>query len=470
VLGAILGLWSLRRVEVALVGLVAVLTLLPFGVVPVRLGAAPTLLDLATAAVFVLWLRRAAAGRAPALVTRTGAALAVYAGVLVAAYVFSSEALRPDETARTFGKLVAAHLLFVPLLNLLDTRRRVRLVAGSLLALATLEAVIGLALYVAPRGVAQRALDSLGSLGYPTGGSVLRYLPDTDRLRAVGTAVDPNMLGALLMVAAAVAVLQVLAPRPAFPRPLVALALAPLGACLLLTYSRSSWLGLAAGVLLVGGLRYRRLWVACAVAGLLALAVPQAAPFTGHLGSGLRAEDRAAAMRLGELENARRIIAAHPWFGVGWGQGGQSIELEFTLGVSNVFLTVAERAGLVALVAYLAALAALARHLWPALSLRSAPILALSSNPKSGGPPQRAIRGPAPAGDPRSLDDGLLLGSAAALVAALVAGMLDHHFVRFPHLVSLLWLVAALAVATAQQDPPLSAVQGAEGKPHSPLP
>jgi hypothetical protein len=27
--------------------------------------------------------------------------------------------------------------------------------------------------------------------------------------------------------------------------------------------------------------------------------------------------------------------------------------------------------------------------------------------------------------------------------------MLDHHFVRFPHLVSLLWLVAGLAVALA---------------------
>jgi hypothetical protein len=43
-------------------------------------------------------------------------------------------------------------------------------------------------------------------------------------------------------------------------------------------------------------------------------------------------------------------------------------------------------------------------------------------------------------------DDGLFLGLCAALVGAAIAGMVDHHFVRFPHLVSLLWIVAALAV------------------------
>jgi O-antigen ligase len=182
---------------------------------------------------------------------------------------------------------------------------------------------------------------------------------------------------------------------------------------------------LAGGVLLVGGLRYRRLWLAAVVVALLALALPQAAQFTGHLGSGLRAEDRAAAMRLGELENARQIIARHPWFGVGWGDGGQSIEFEFTLGVSNIFLTVAERAGLIALAAYVGVWVVLARRLWPAVRTR--------------------LRWPD--------DDGLLLGLCAALVAALIAGMLDHHFVRFPHLVSLLWGVAALAVAAAAEQP-----------------
>ena len=48
--------------------------------------------------------------------------------------------------------------------------------------------------------------------------------------------------------------------------------------------------------------------------------------------------------------------------------------------------------------------------------------------------------------------DAILIGSIAAMVAALVAGVLDHHFVniRFPHMTALFWLVSALCVVSAQ--------------------
>jgi O-antigen ligase len=178
---------------------------------------------------------------------------------------------------------------------------------------------------------------------------------------------------------------------------------------------------LVAAVAFVGALRYRRLGFALLGAVLLVLALPGADQFSGHLVSGLRAQDRAAAMRLGELRNAAEIISRHPWFGVGWGDGSQ-IELVTTLGVSNIYLTLAERAGLIALAVYAATLLVLARTLWPAVRAR--------------------LRDPA--------DDGLLLGLVAALIGTQIAGMVDHHFVRFPHLVSLLWLVAGLAVAAAR--------------------
>src|SRR5438132_13768024 len=51
-------------------------------------------------------------------------------------------------------------------------------------------------------------------------------------------------------------------------------------------------------------------------------------------------------------------------------------------------------------------------------------------------------------------DDGLLPGLVAALVATQVAGLVDHHFVRFPHLIALLWIVAALAVSVASARVP----------------
>ncbi|MDQ3701313.1 MAG: O-antigen ligase family protein [Chloroflexota bacterium] len=428
VAGAVGVAWALRRPHIALAGLVTVIALLPFGVAPLRLGVAPTLLDLVTALVFFLWLALAAAGRLtpaprPGLGSDLpGLTLVAFAATLCAAFLLSGAAVGVDESGRAFVKLVLAHLLFLPLLSLVRAPNATRRLVAWLLVVVGAEAVVGLGLYFAPRALAYRALAALGPLGYPTDASVLRYRPDTDILRATGTSVDPNMLGALLMVAAALAVPLVLARHPAVSRVILVVVLLPIIPCLLLTESRGSWLGLAGAVLFVAAVRYRRLLVLLLLTGPLLLAAPAAQRFTGHLLSGLQAQDRASAMRLGELQNAATLIIAHPWFGVGWGDGGQSIELLFTLGVSNVYLTVAERAGLPALAIYLIALAALGATLWPAV--------------------RRRWRSPA--------DDGLLLGLVAALVATQIAGMLDHHFIRFPHLVSVLWLLAALAVAEAQ--------------------
>ena len=428
IVGAVAGALALRRSLVAVGILLAVVTFLPFGVLPLRLGVAPTLLDLATAVVFVVWLARLAAGASSARSisgrgTGVIAALIAFSAALGVAYVFSPEPLAPDETARSFTKVVAAHLVIVPVLGLVTRAAAVRRVVLTFLLFATFEAVIGLALYALPRDVAYRALVSLSLIGYPTGDSVLRYRPDTEILRAIGTSVDPNMLGALLLIAGAIVGTQLVAPRPLLPRRLWLLALAPILFCLLLSESRGAWLGLAGGLLFVSGLAYRRIWAFAAAAVPVALVTPAAWRFTQHLVSGLRAEDRAASMRLGEIENALAVIAQHPWFGVGWG-GGQGVDLEFTLGVSNVFLTVAERSGLPAMLLYAGCWLALAATLWPALRPRI-----------------RAVD--------RSTDDGLLVGLCAALGGAFIAGMVDHHFVRFPHLVTLLWFIAALALTLA---------------------
>ncbi|HXI18777.1 MAG TPA: O-antigen ligase family protein [Chloroflexota bacterium] len=421
VVGGAAGVWALRRWQVALTALLAVVVLLPFGVVPVRLGVAPTLLDLATGTLLVVWLARAAVGRSSVRITATGFALVAAMLAWIVAYVFSPDPLRPDETARTFIKLVAAHIAFLPVVSLVHGHSHAKRITVALVVLASIQALVGIALYFAPRHIAYRALAALATLGYPSGDSVLRYRPDTELLRATGTAVDPNMLGVLLMVTGAIAATQLVAQRPCVPRAWAAAALAPISLCLLLTESRGSWLGLAGGLLAVAGLRYRFLWLAFTLAAVGAAFTPGAARFTGHLFAGLRAQDRASSMRIGEIENALAVIANHPWFGVGWGGGWPSVDLEFTLGVSNVFLTVAERAGLPAMALYILCWAILGTSLWPAF--------------------RRQLRA--------SVDDGLLLGLCAALCGAGIAGMVDHHFVRFPHLVTLLWVVAALAVAVA---------------------
>jgi O-antigen ligase len=126
-------------------------------------------------------------------------------------------------------------------------------------------------------------------------------------------------------------------------------------------------------------------------------------------------------MRLGEISNALTIIASAPWVGVGWGVGDRSIDLEFTRGVSNIYLTIAQRSGIPAVVAYVTAWGATGALIWRG-------VIRMTRDHD---------------------DDGIALGASAAVAGALASGMVDHHFVSFPHLVTLLAIVAGICVARA---------------------
>lgn len=420
-LGAGAALGALRY-PVGAVGLVvAVIALLPFGVLPVRLGVAPTFLDVATVLLWAGWLARVATGRDRVRHPAVLALFGLYVALSAVAYVGSPDPIAPNETARAFAKAMAATLAIVPVAHLASDRLAASVISGTILLAAAIEASVGLALYAIPRDLAYRALASLAPLGYPTGDSVLRYRPDTDILRAIGTSIDPNMLGVMLMIAGAIGVAAAMAPRPPWPRIMSAIALGPILACLLLTESRGSWLSLGAAIAVIAVLRHRRLWVV-AVAGAVAIPfVPAAQRFTEHLISGLQAQDRAASMRLGEISNALTIIASAPWVGVGWGVGDRSIDLEFTRGVSNIYLAIAQRSGIPAVFAYVTAWGATSALIW---------------------------RGLIKTTRDRD-DDGITLAAAAGVAGALASGMVDHHFVSFPHLVTLLAIVGGICVARA---------------------
>jgi len=418
-LGAGAALGALRYPSGAVGLVVAVIVLLPFGVLPVRLGVAPTFLDVATVLLWAGWLARVATGRDrvghPAVLAWFG----LYVALSAVAYVGSPDPIAPNETARAFAKAMVATLAIVPVAQMAKDRTAARVISGTILLAAATEASVGLALYAIPRDLAYRALASLAPLGYPTGESVLRYRPDTDILRAIGTSIDPNMLGVMLMIAGAIGVAATMAPCPPWPRIVSAVALGPILACLLLTESRGSWLSLGAAIAAIAVLRHRRLWLV-AVAGAVAITfVPVAQRFTEHLISGLQAQDRAASMRIGEISNALTIIASAPWVGVGWGVGDRSIDLEYMRGVSNIYLAIAQRSGIPAVVAYVTAWGATGALIWRGLV--------------------KTTRD--------HDDDGIALGASAAVAGALASGMVDHHFVSFPHLVTLLAIVGGICVA-----------------------
>ena len=109
----------------------------------------------------------------------------------------------------------------------------------------------------------------------------------------------------MLILTMALALSQLFSKAPVLRHGLLAVMLAVMTACLLATFSRGSWLGLGAAALFMAFIKYRRMWLLFAVMGVvLYLFAPQADVFVGHLLSGARFQDQAAAMRLGEYKDA----------------------------------------------------------------------------------------------------------------------------------------------------------------------
>ena len=310
----------LRDLRIALVGTIAVIALLPFGVAPLRLGASPTLLELVLLMTLGGWLaRRVATGRGPVRLTVAGPWILLFQATLIAAQIATLAQSGSLSVVRMIFKLELAILFFFVCASLTASHDWRRVLIRSVVVIGACEALVALVLFAAPRELALRVLLRLGPLGYPTDSTVLRYLPDTDRLRAIGTAIDPNVLGALLMIVGIITLTQLLASEPVLPRRWLVIAAVVVLPALLVTFSRSSWLGLAAGVGLTALVRYRRLLPLMGAAAVAFALWPTTQRYALHLLSGLRAQDRAAAMRLGELENAWQIIQAYPWLGIGFG-------------------------------------------------------------------------------------------------------------------------------------------------------
>jgi len=145
--------------------------------------------------------------------------------------------------------------------------------------------------------------------------------------------------------------------------------------------------------------------------------------------SGFLVEDKASAMRLGEYKDAVNFIGEYPFFGVGFGttpNGSSAItpEADIYVGVSNIYLLMALEVGLVGLAGFALVMGTLA--VWSWWRYREAD--------EEG----RAW----------------LATGSAVLFAAGVAGIADHYFFRFPHMIALFWaLVAILAIAARLSQP-----------------
>jgi O-antigen ligase len=322
---------------------------------------------------------------------------------------------------RRFSELIVSLLLVFVIVAVLRDRATVQRTTRALILVGALAAFIGIILYVLPGDLSIRLLSALRPFGYPDGPDVLRYINDDPALmqRATGLWIDPNAYGGYLLVSGALTLPQLFTHQPLLPRWLSVLALGLIGLALVLTVSRGAMLGLLCVAMLIGILRYRRLVLLVVVVVALALILPQTRDLISHFAAGFAGQDLATQMRLGEYKDAFRLIERYPLLGVGF---ADTPDVDLYIGVSSMYLLIAQQMGLLGLTAFLATVVTLF-------------ISALRA--------RRLIW----------QDDALCaiwLGAFGAIAGALVSGIFDHYFfnIDFHNSVMLLWMVVALAVSS----------------------
>ncbi len=405
------------RPKLGLFAFVAIANLLPFGVSPLKLfGFGPTFVDITLTAMLAGWLFWSFYQRRTVVGTRLAGPVLLYVGLAITSLILGLDYSLSPERLRLFFKAINSTLLFFSVANCLESKVDLRRLTIALMVCGVIASVIALLLLALPKSAAADLLRALGPIGYPTGPDVLRPIADTDILRAIGSSVDPNVLGGLLMMVSALLAGQLASTRPLLTRRWLCLMLAVAVAGLLLTYSRSALGGLLIGATVIGVYRDRRVLVALVIAALLLPLVPQSEVILGRLQSGLAFQDRGAAMRLDEYRNALAVISQYPWFGVGF---GESPSIDLFLGVSSIYLLIGQEMGLVGLSSFLLILALLGWEVVKGLALTR----------------DEEMRG-------------VLQGLAAALIAATSAGLLDHYYVNvvFPHMIGLFWLYVGMAM------------------------
>ena len=398
----------------AVIGLTAIVWLLPFGTLPFRIGFRFSFLDLATGALLFLFAWQVCTHRLRLPARADVIAVTLYAVLLL---VVAGNGLRfglTEDAITQAIKLASSAFVFVMLTTWLQTGKAVLRAATWFLVFAAGQALLGVVLYFIPAGYAIGILSRLGGIGYPVGGDVLRYIADTPLLRATGTSVGPNMLGGVLVFAIAFGVaLWASHPRRWWLLGVLGLLLL----CLLLTRSRAALLGSGAAIAVLTLLCYRMMLWFYPLGGLALIALPQTRAMLLHLLSGLRAQDRAAAMRLDEYAKSIQLIQDHPWLGVGF---GPPPSIDTFVGVSSIYLQLAEFGGLLTLAAFCLAVGAALWSMWRGWRT--------GVNPDS---------------------EWVVLGASAGVLGALVTGLFDHHYVSMPHMATVFWMVAGLGVAAA---------------------
>jgi hypothetical protein len=404
------------------VALVGVAFGLPFASLPFEIGFKPTFLDVALMALVFVWIFKLAIGQERVFLTSPlGIPVALF--MLLAVFSFAYGLTHSSANSffvRRFAEILLGIALFFVAINTVRATSEIVWVTRWLMLAGWGAAIIAVVFYVIPTDTTVAILDRLARFDYPGGYGALRYIEDDPEgtMRAIGTAVDPNVLGGMMILVAALAAPQLAAKECIMPRWMAWLMMATATLALYLTYSRSALLGLGAALALLGVLKYRRLiWVGIVGLALLLL-LPQTQEYVARFAEGIAGQDLATQMRFGEYKDALTLISRYPVFGVGF-TGVPDIDLY--LGVSMLYLIIAENMGLVGLTTFLGVMVGY--------------FVMMARGWRQGFSPAL---------------EAILLGLGSAVLGALVSGFFDHYWfnMTYPHMTVLFWLYVGLATAT----------------------
>lgn len=419
--------WALSDMEVGIWGMVAIITLLPFATLPVKIVFTPTFLDLAMGGVLCVYLMQWMSGRRWRF-TVTPAHAPILAFIVMAVFAFVAGLNNGPLTsnlARHFAEFILSIAFSFVVVDWIDSRERLARIVGVILLCGAAAAFIGIALYAIPESLAERMLSALRVVGYPSGG-VLQYIESNPELgqRAIGTSVNPNAFGGLLAIVGALAAPQMAASQPVFGprwRWLWATAFLAIVICLILTFSRMAMAGLVLAMIGIAAARYRRLLGLVVIGAAVVIVLPFTQDYVLRFVAGAQGADLATQMRFGEYKDALILLSRYPVIGVGF---SGTPDIDIYLGVSNAYLSIAQQMGFVGLAILLLILIVVFG--WAFDHRRKA------------------------YADPRL--ESLFLGSHAALVAALVVGVGDHYFVNldFQPAQTLFWMVIGLGLSATR--------------------
>lgn len=424
ILGGLSTLLVLRNSELGFFAVIAVVALLPFATLPVDIGLTPTFLDFALGAAIVVWLLGIVTGKQRRIITAPVALpliLFIIAAVFAFIFGLANGPLTPT-LLRKFAELLLSLGFVLIVIDYCRTWARLERLVQLLLLMGAAAAIIAIGLWLLPDDTANSALNALSRVGYP-GGWVIRYIEENPELseRAIGTSVDPNSLGGLLLMIGALVGPQIATRKPLFRRWVIWGIAGLVLLALVLTFSRGAMLGLAAGLGFVAMARYRRLIPYMLVAALLLLLLPFTQAYIARFLEGFQGSDLATQMRFGEYKDALRLIARYPVFGVGF---AGSPDIDLYTAVASVYFTIAGRMGLFGLSAFFGVIGTVFVYAF--------------RNRKAARTDERR--------------DAVWLGLHAALVGALVAGVFDHYLFNmdFHHAVTIFWMVLGMAVASTR--------------------